>query len=92
MCPPYSQVVWGFKYILFLHKTGFFFFFVGLFLVVLEKVMATHSSVVAWRIPWTEEPGGYSPGGHKKLDTTELVVKTLCFHCRGHRSIPGSGS
>ena len=24
----------------------------------LEKVMATHSSILAWRIPWTEEPGG----------------------------------
>ena len=24
----------------------------------LEKAMATHSSVLAWRIPWTEEPGG----------------------------------
>ena len=27
----------------------------------LEKKMATHSSIFAWRIPWTEEPGGYSP-------------------------------
>ena len=27
----------------------------------LEKGMATHSSILAWRIPWTEEPGGYSP-------------------------------
>ena len=28
----------------------------------LEKEMATHSSILAWRIPWTEEPGGlYSP-------------------------------
>ena len=27
----------------------------------LEKGMATHSSVLTWRIPWTEEPGGYSP-------------------------------
>ena len=27
----------------------------------LEKKMATQSNVVAWRIPWTEEPGGYSP-------------------------------
>ena len=27
----------------------------------LEKGMATHSSTLAWRIPWTEEPGGYSP-------------------------------
>ena len=28
----------------------------------LEEEMATHSSVLAWRIPWTEEPGGYSQG------------------------------
>ena len=28
----------------------------------LEKGMATHSSVLAWRIPWTEEPGGHSHG------------------------------
>ena len=27
----------------------------------LEEDMATHSSTLAWRIPWTEEPGGYSP-------------------------------
>ena len=27
----------------------------------LEEGMATHSSVLAWRIPWTEEPSGYSP-------------------------------
>jgi len=27
----------------------------------LEKGMATHSSILAWRISWTEEPGGYSP-------------------------------
>ena len=35
----------------------------------LEKETATHSSVLAWRIPWTEEPGG--PWGCKELDTTE---------------------
>ena len=29
----------------------------------LEKEMATHSSILAWRIPWTEEPCGYSPWG-----------------------------
>ena len=28
----------------------------------LEKAMATHSSIVAWKIPWTEEPGGPSMG------------------------------
>ena len=37
----------------------------------LEKGMATHSSILAWRIPWTEEPDGYSPWGHKELDMTE---------------------
>ena len=31
----------------------------------LEKEMATHSSTLAWRIPWTEEPGGHSPWGGK---------------------------
>ena len=33
----------------------------------LEEEMATHSSILAWGIPWTEEPGGlYSPWGRKK--------------------------
>ena len=31
----------------------------------LEEEMATLSSVLAWRTPWTEEPGGHSPRGHK---------------------------
>ena len=35
----------------------------------LEKEMATHSCILAWKIPWTEV--GYSPWGRKKLDTTE---------------------
>ena len=36
--------------------------------------MATHSSILAWRIPWTEEPDGlYSPRGRKELDTTEQL-------------------
>ena len=39
----------------------------------LEKEMATHSSILAWRIPWTEEPGGYSPQGREELDTTERL-------------------
>ena len=36
----------------------------------LEKGMATHSSILSWRSPWTEEPGG-GLWGHKELDTTE---------------------
>ena len=37
----------------------------------LEKEMATHSSILAWRIPWTESLVGYSPWSCKELDTTE---------------------
>ena len=37
----------------------------------LEKGTATLSSILAWRIPWTEEPGGLQSMGHKELDTTE---------------------
>ena len=36
----------------------------------LDEGMATHSSILAWRILRTEEPGGYSPWGRKELDTT----------------------
>ena len=34
---------------------------------LLEKGMATHSRILGWRIPWTEEPGTW---GHKESDTT----------------------
>ena len=40
----------------------------------LEEGMAAHSSVLAWRIPWTEEPGGHSPWGHQESDTTEVTL------------------
>ena len=36
--------------------------------------MATHSSILAWRIPWAEEPGSlYSPWDHEESDTTEVT-------------------
>ena len=39
--------------------------------------MAAHSSILSWRIPWTEEPGGlYSPQGRKESDTTEGTART----------------
>ena len=37
----------------------------------LEKGMATHSSILAWRIPWTEEPAGYMALGSQDSDTTQ---------------------
>ena len=39
----------------------------------LEEGMATHSSILAWRIPWAEEPGGLQSIGHKESDTTEQL-------------------
>ena len=39
----------------------------------LEKDMATHSSILAWRIPWTEEPGGLQSMGCEELDTIREV-------------------
>ena len=48
-----------------------------------EKVMATHSSTLAWKIPWTEEPGRLSPRGHKESDMTERTSLSLfTFHWR----------
>ena len=37
----------------------------------LEKGMATHSSILSWRIPWKRRPVGYSSWSHKESDTTE---------------------
>ena len=37
----------------------------------LEKGMATHSSILAWRIPWTEEPRGLQSMGSQEMDMTE---------------------
>ena len=34
---------------------------------LLEKEMTTHSNILAWEIPWTEELEGYSPLGHKRV-------------------------
>ena len=41
---------------------------------LLEKGMATDSSILAWRIPWTEKLVGYSPWGRKESDTTEQLT------------------
>ena len=43
----------------------------------LEKEMATHSNILAWRIPWTKEPGGLQSMGCKDLDTIQCL--TLSF-------------
>ena len=45
----------------------------------LEKEVATHSSILAWRIPWTEEPG-YSPRGSQRV-RHDLVTKQQPVVC-----------
>ena len=73
----------------------------------LEKEMATHSSVLAWRIPRTGEPGGLQSLGSHRVghDWSNLaaavrwwgnslvaVVRTRCFHCHGPRFSPWLGN
>ena len=43
----------------------------------LEKGMATRSSILAWRIPWREEPGGLQSWGCRESDTTKLLTLSL---------------
>ena len=46
----------------------------------LEKEISTHSSILAWRIPWREEPGGLQSKGSQELDMTEWLssAQHLC--------------
>ena len=49
----------------------------------LEKGMATHSSILAWEIPWTEEPGGLQSMGSQRVGATTTQDRaTKCQHAR----------
>ena len=52
----------------------------------LEEAMATHSSILAWRVPWTEEPGSLQSTVHRvtELDTTEAIE---CTHTHKTKSV-----
>ena len=60
----------------------------------LEKGIATHSSILAWRIPWTEEPGGLRSVGSQRVDMdmtkatehTHIPVLKTDLDLRGNRS------
>ena len=43
----------------------------------LEKEKATHSSILAWKIPWTEEPGGLQSTGSQRMGQVEILLTTL---------------
>ena len=49
--------------------------------IPLEEEMATHSSILVWRIPWTEEPGGLQSMGSLELDMTKWL---------NHHYVPGT--
>ena len=53
-----------------------------------EKAMAPHSSTPAWRIPWTEEPGGLQSWGRWESDMTERIHFHFSLSCIGE----GNGS
>ena len=45
----------------------------------LEKDMTTHSSILVWRIPWTEEPGGLQSIGHDSVEEVDLRLPFELF-------------
>ena len=49
-------------------------------IILLEKEMATHSSILAWEIPWTEGPGGLQSMGSQEWDMTEQLNR---YHLLG---------
>ena len=58
-----EQSLWNSSY----HKVAFW----SLIWITEEKAMAPHSSTLAWKIPWTEEPGRLQSMGSLESDTTE---------------------
>ena len=46
----------------------------------LEKEMATHSSTVAWKIPWTEEPGRLQSTGSQRVGHDCIIDNTIKYH------------
>ena len=48
-----------------------------------EKAMAPHSSTLAWKIPWTEEPGGLQSMGRTESDTTKQLPFPFSLSCLG---------
>ena len=55
---------------------------------LLGEETTTHSSILAWKIPWTEEPGRLYTWGLKELDMTEQLTHTLYNYWRKSEVIP----
>ena len=57
----------------------------------LKKEMATHSSILAWRIPGTEEQVGRGPWGRRESDTTEVTATGTKLLETGTKFLPSTG-
>ena len=64
----------------------YFPLFTIIYFTISEKVMAPHSSTLAWKTPWTEEPGRLFPWSWKKSDTTERLHFHFPLSCIGEGS------
>ena len=53
--------------------------------------MTTHCSILAWKIPWAEEPGGYGSWGCKESDSTEKHAHTEVHLSEGLKGVLGGG-
>ena len=54
-----------------------------IYIYILEKAMAPHSSTLAWKLPWTEEPGRLQSMGSEESDTTERLHFHFSLSCIG---------
>ena len=53
---------------------------------ITERAMAPHSSTFAWKVPWTEEPGGLQSMGSLESETTERLDFHFSLSCIGERN------
>ena len=54
------------------------FYYLFIYTFILEKGMANHSSILAWRIPWTEEPGGLKSMGSQRVRHIRATEHMTC--------------
>ena len=82
----YLKLICSFSFCLLIFAQSFsifsaYMYFFKISRSFLEKAMAPHSSTLAWKIPWTEEPGGLYPWGCKESDTTEQLHFHFSLSC-----------
>ena len=56
----------------------------------LEEEIVTHSNILAWKTPWTEEPGGLQSMSHKVSDTTERLTLTVNIETSQIKNLPAN--